>query len=275
MTFASLIVPAFNAAKTLPQTLTALLAQTHRDFEIIVVDDGSTDDTLVVAERFADDPRLRILSQPNRGLAGARNSGIWVALGEVIRFCDAHDIWEPGKLAAQINHLARNPHIGVSFSGSSLIDDARRMTGHARRPRLRGITAAHTFKRNPIGNGSAPVIRRTVFDAIALRPAHESTRDWFFDETFRQSTDIDCWMRIALTTPWQFECVPGLLTRYRICAHDLSVATERQHAAWERMVTKLTPHAPALFARHTTTARSCLCLRCLSNELSADFMRRL
>ena len=88
MTFASIVVPAFNVSATLAETLTSLLAQTYASFEIIVVDDGSTDDTPLIAARFARDRRVRVIRQANRGLAGARNTGIAAARGDVIGFCD-------------------------------------------------------------------------------------------------------------------------------------------------------------------------------------------
>ena len=121
------------------------------------------------------------------------------------------------------------------------------------------------------------MIRRAVFDAIAFRPQQETDRDWYFDETFRQSEDIECWLRIALTTDWAFEGVPGLLTKYRINANGLSAATERQCAAWENMVAKLTPLAPEFFAQHTADARAYqfryLARRAIS-DLDADRAKR-
>ncbi|MEP5154975.1 glycosyltransferase family 2 protein [Planktotalea sp.] len=256
MPVASIIVPAFNVAKTIAETLDALLAQTFQDFEIIVVDDGSTDRTVDVLENYSDDPRVRIVSQRNRGLAGARNTGIHEAVGTYIGFCDADDVWEPAKLQVHVNHLGRNPDIGISYSGSSLVDDEGTDLCIAQRPRLHGITAAHILKRNPIGNGSAAVIRREVFDEIAYRPRSERERCWFFDETFRQSEDIECWLRIALTTGWEFEGVSGLLTRYRVNSSGLSASTDRQLESWERVVAKLAAIQPAFFARHLKAARA-------------------
>ncbi|MEP1768144.1 MAG: glycosyltransferase family 2 protein [Sulfitobacter sp.] len=256
MPTASIIVPAFNVAATLAETLKALSAQSYEDYEIIIVDDGSTDATRDVIDAFCADLRVSVHSQRNRGLAGARNTGISVAKGAFIGFCDADDIWEPEKLATHVAHLQSNQQVGVSYSGSSLIDAAGNNLGLAQRPRLHDISATHILKRNPIGNGSAPVIRREVFDAIAYRPKSERRRNWYFDETFRQSEDIECWLRIALTTDWVFEGVAGLLTRYRISPQGLSAATEAQLAAWEKVVSKLTPLHPAFFARHTKIARS-------------------
>ena len=256
MTFASIIVPAFNVSATLAETLTSLVAQTHAPFEVIVVDDGSTDDTAQIAARFCRDKRVRVIGQANRGLAGARNSGIAAARGDVIGFCDSDDLWLPEKLALHVAHLEANPHVGISYCGSALMNDAGELTGQAQRPRLREIDAASIFKRNPIGNGSAPILRRAVLEDIAYRPRHEPSRDWYFDETFRQSEDIECWLRIALSTDWQFEGIPGLWTKYRIATGGLSAATDRQLAAWDRMVEKLTPLNPAFFEVNTAVARA-------------------
>ena len=256
MTFASIIVPAFNVQSTLTDTLNTLLAQTYHNFEIVIVDDGSTDETAKIASAFAKDSRVRVIRQVNRGLAGARNSGIAAAKGEVIGFCDSDDLWLPEKLARHVAHLETNPHVGISYSGSALMDDDGRLTGQAQRPKLTEVSTADIFKRNPIGNGSAVMIRRVVLDAIAFNPPNEPTRNWYFDETFRQSEDIECWLRISLSTDWAFEGIPGLLTLYRINAGGLSAATERQLANWERMVSKLTPLNPAFFAVNSPIARA-------------------
>ncbi|GGE62437.1 glycosyltransferase family 2 protein [Actibacterium pelagium] len=254
---ASIVVPAFNCASTLPETLVSLRQQSFRDFEIVVIDDGSTDETPQIAQEHAQcDPRIRVVRQPNRGLAGARNSGIAEAKGEIIGFCDADDLWHPNKLANHVDHFDQSPHVGLSYSGSELIDEASQPTGHAQRPRLTGVTAAHVFKRNPIGNGSAPVFRRAALQSLAWRPRHERQRDWVFDETFRQSEDIECWLRFALTTDWVIEGIPGLLTGYRLNGGGLSANVDRQLETWERVVTKLRPLDPAFFAKHEDTARA-------------------
>lgn len=256
MTYASIIVPAFNVSATLGETVRSLLKQTFTSFEIIIVDDGSTDDTFEIASGYATDPRVRVIRQVNRGLAGARNTGIAAARGEVIGLCDSDDLWHSEKLARHVAHLKANPAVGISYSGSALMNDAGVLSGRAQRPRLTQIDASLIFKRNPIGNGSAPVMRRAVLDDIAYRPPNERLRDWYFDETFRQSEDIECWLRIALSTEWVFEGIPGLLTYYRIAPGGLSAATDRQLAAWERMVEKLMPLNPAFFEVNTPVARA-------------------
>jgi len=273
MELVSVVVPSFNVSATLAETLRFILAQTYTHFEVIVVDDGSSDNSAAIAEGFLSDGRVRIVRQPNRGLAGARNSGIAAGQGAYIAFCDADDLWEPTKLERHVAHLRDNAGVGVSYAGSSLIDDNGKLMRQAQRPRLTQVEPKHILKRNPIGNGSAPVIRREVFEDIAYRPDHERIRDWYFDETFRQSEDLECWLRIALTTDWKFEGISGLLTRYRINQGGLSAATHKQLASWERLIAKLTPLNPALFAKHAGLARAYqlryLCRRAIS-DLDGD-----
>ncbi len=267
----SIIVPAFNARDTLPETLKSLTAQTLTDLEIIVVNDGSIDDTAKIAEEWArKDPRIQLISQPNRGLAGARNTGISHARAPYIGLCDADDLWMPNKAATHVEHLNNAPHVGVSYSGSLLINEDGELLKQAQRPRLNDITNEHIFKRNPIGNGSAPVFRRAALKAIAWRPRFENIRDWVFDETFRQSEDIECWMRLALSTDWAFEGVPGLLTAYRINQGGLSANTNAQLSSWERMVDTLRPRDPEFFAAHEDAARAYQ-LRYLARRAVSDF----
>lgn len=254
MPFVSIIVPAYNTLLTLPETIGSLLNQTYTDFEIIVVDDGSSDGTAqwVMAQK---DPRVRLLRQLNRGLAGARNGGIAAAKGELIGLCDGDDLWEPGKLAAHVQFLADNPEIGVSYSASLLVDENNVSLGIIQKPKTTDVTARDILRRNPIGNGSAAVVRAATFKAIAYRPKGQS-RDWYFDESFRQSEDIECWMRIALTTHWRLGGLAAPLTRYRIVAGGLSANLERQFETWRAMADKVTKLDPAFAARWLPAAES-------------------
>ncbi len=250
---ASIVVPAYNSAGTITETLRSLLRQTFADFELIVVDDGSTDGTAERIARF-DDPRLRVIRQRNRGLAGAHNTGIAAARGAYIGFCDADDLWLPEKLERHVDHLRANPDVGISFSGSRMIDAAGQPIGIDQKPKLTGITAADIFKRNPIGNGSAAVIRRAALDGFAYRPFGETERDWWFDETFRQSDDIEGWLRFVLTQDWRIEGIDGLLTLYRIHGAALSANISRQLDSWLGMRAKIGEISPDLVERHGPAA---------------------
>lgn len=252
---ASIVVPAYNVERTIAETLRGLLSQTFEDFEIIVIDDGSTDKTCAVVRGF-NDKRIKLIRQLNRGLAGARNSGIHAAAGDYIGFCDSDDVWLPNKLAEHVAHLDENWQVGLSFSGSAMIDDHSNLIGISQRPKTTDIRPRDVLWRNPVGNGSAPVIRRACLNDIAFRPAGETLRDWWFDETFRQSEDIECWMRIALTTTWMIEGIDEDLTLYRVNAGGLSSSIDKQLATWERMADKMREFAPAFAAKNLPSARA-------------------
>ena len=254
MPHVSIIVPAYNTLSTLPETVASLLAQTYTDFEIIIVDDGSSDGTAqwMMAQ---DDPRIRLVRQLNRGLAGARNGGIAAAKGDLIGLCDGDDLWEPDKLAAHVRFLSENPEIGVSYSASVMVDEDNVSLGIYQIPKTDGVTARDILLRNPVGNGSAAVIRAETFKAIAYRPKGQS-RDWYFDETFRQSEDIECWIRIALTTHWRFGGLAEPLTRYRIIAGGLSANLDRQFETWSAMADKVAQIDPEFAERWLPAARA-------------------
>nr|WP_256498773.1 glycosyltransferase family A protein [Chroococcidiopsis sp. CCNUC1] len=114
----SVIIPAYNAMKYLPATLGSLLSQTFDDFEAIVVNDGSFDETEKWVSQI-EDPRVKLICQQNKGLAGARNTGINQATGEYIAFLDADDLWEPSKLEKQVAVLEENPEVGLVYTWGS------------------------------------------------------------------------------------------------------------------------------------------------------------
>ena len=279
MPVASVVVPAFNASTTLSATLRALQAQTCKDFEIIVVDDGSRDTTPVIAlDAARNDPRIHVVRQANRGLAGARNSGIAAARGDFIGFCDADVLWLPDKLATHIRHLQASPSVGVSFSGAMVLDRGGNLIGKTQVPRLSGITAHDVFLHYPIENASTVVMRRETIKAIAWHPRFESQRAWVFDETFARCDDIECWLRLALTTDWKLEGIDGDLVQWHLNPLALSESLQQRFAYWDRMVTKLTPLDPDFFFEFTHVARAFKCKRlaqlaiCLRDGKDANAM---
>jgi glycosyltransferase involved in cell wall biosynthesis len=252
----SVVIPLYNSAATVAATLESVLQQTYRNLEIIVVDDGSTDEGVEICRRCRD-PRLRIVQQRNRGLAGARNTGIRHARGAIVAFVDSDDLWMPEKIARHVEHLSRHPEVGVSFSRSALIDRDGQPLGLLQTPRLRGITAPLILCRNPISNGSCVVLRREVLDGIRFRDTlYGEPEDYWFDDSFRQSEDIECWLRIAVQTDFAIEGIPQALTLYRVNSGGLSADIEKQYASWCRVLDKAAGYAPGLIARHGRRARA-------------------
>jgi glycosyltransferase involved in cell wall biosynthesis len=250
----SVVIPLYQAERFIEDTLACVLAQTFTDFEVIVVDDGSRDRGPDLV-RACPDPRIRLVTQINRGLAGARNTGIREARADIVAFLDADDLWHPTKLARHADYLARHPKVGVSFSASRLVDDDAVPLGMTQRPLRETFSAADIFCRNPIGNGSAPVIRRATFDAIAFFDSSLERVCWF-DESYRQSEDIECWTRIAAMTIWQFGFIDAELTDYRVNSTGLSANTELQLATWRRFRAKVKAYAPHLERAHGNRAEA-------------------
>ena len=147
----------------------------------------------------------------------------------------------PRKLELHVQQFAMKKTLGVSYSGSLLIDDEGVPLSIRMTPKLENIDAEDVFLRNPVGNGSAPVIRRAVFEDIAFE-GRPGELNWF-DEDFRQSEDIECWLRIILNTRWRFEGIEGHLTVYRINAGGLSANILNQLESWTRVRDKVCCYA--------------------------------
>jgi glycosyltransferase involved in cell wall biosynthesis len=243
----SIVMPVYNTAKFVETAIDSALAQTFEDFELLIIDDAGTDHSIDLCRAYSD-PRIRIISQANRGLAGARNTGIRNARGQFIALLDSDDLWEAEKLQRHVEHLWQSPNVGISYAASKMIDDDGNLLRIVQRPKLKNVTARDIFLRNPVGNGSAPVIRREVFEDIAFINEARQELD-YFDDTFRQSEDIECWCRMALMTKWRFEGISGAYTRYRINEGGLSANVVKQFETWSRVKARVTELNPTFAAK--------------------------
>lgn len=139
----SVIVPTFNRGYCIERTIDSVLAQTHQDVEILVIDDGSTDDTQArIEERYCTDARVRYFHQQNRGVSGARNTGLKNALGEFVALLDSDDLWMPWKIELQLACLERVPHAGMIWTDMQAVNP----DGTTRNPRfLRTMYSAYQW----------------------------------------------------------------------------------------------------------------------------------
>jgi len=234
----SIVMPMYNVEKYVSTAIESVLTQSFEEFELICIDDGCTDNTFEIVSAF-DDPRIRIVRQKNRGLSGARNTGINNCQGIYIAFLDSDDFWHSEKLAIHLTHFRDNPRLGVSYSASNFVDEEDRELGIGQHPKIKDISAVDIFCRNPIGNGSAPIIRYSVLVAISRSEfIDDEKRITYFDESMRQSEDVELWLRIALTTDWKFEGIKKGLTYYRVNASGLSANLNKQFDAWNYSVNK-------------------------------------
>jgi len=252
----SVVIPLYNTERYISECIKSVLQQRFDDFEVLVVDDGSTDRSAIVVRQFTDH-RVRYLFQENRGLPGARNTGIRHSRGRYIAFLDADDCWHPCKLERHVKHLEENPRLGVSYSGSAFINQDSCLVGIHQDPKLLGTSAKDIYCMNPIGNGSAPVIRKETFESIEFKsPQCVDNESWYFDETFRQSEDVECWMRIALNTPWEFEGIAPRLTYYRVNEIGLSANWKAQLNSWLKMAAHINTYAPEFVTKNYCLAKA-------------------
>lgn len=201
----SVIIPSFNYAKYLPAAIASVLAQTDRDFELLIIDDGSTDGSVTVARGFSD-PRVRLLLQPHRGFGAARNAGMRAACGRYIAFLDADDIWVPDKLAVQCEVLDRRPEIGLVYTRFGVIDADGRVQSQGRgylAAKPSGAILRRLLGGNVIGTPSTICVRRHLIQSHHV----------LFDETSTHSEDWHFYLRLAVRTRVQF--VPRTLVYHR------------------------------------------------------------
>ncbi|MEL7509805.1 MAG: glycosyltransferase family 2 protein [Cyanobacteria bacterium J06554_1] len=253
----SVVIPVFNAEKFVGKTISSVLAQTYSELEVIIVDDGSPDRSIEICRQF-DDPRIRIIQQANRGLAGARNTGIRHAAGDYIALVDADDLWTDDKIAKHVSHLEKNSHVGISFSYSRLIDEDDNPTGLKQIPtKVKNITPDYILRRNPIGNGSSPVFKSKVFQDIEFTDnLHGKEETFYFDESFKRAEDVECWLRIAVETDWVCEGIPELLTLYRINSGGLSANALAQYEYLEKIIDKYSKAYPDVLGDSVSLARA-------------------
>jgi glycosyltransferase involved in cell wall biosynthesis len=201
----SIVIPTYNRRALLEETLRSVLVQTRQDFEAIVVDDGSTDDTVAFLEALRD-PRLRIARRPHCGHEGAaRNVGLGLARGRFIALLDSDDLWEREKLERQIAYMEARPRAGLTFTNGVIFGAGPGVPGKVL---LRGKGRIFTFEDllgPPFVPTSSAILRADVVAATGL-----------FDEDprLRGVVDYQYWLRVA--AGFEVHMIPDRLIRYRI-----------------------------------------------------------
>lgn len=250
----SVVIPLYQTEFYIKEALDSVVEQTFTDFEVLVIDDGSRDEGPDIARSYSDE-RITVITQKNRGLSGARNTGIRHAKGEFVALLDADDIWDVRKLEKHVAHFDSDPSIDISFSSSKLIDEASNDVGLIQRPITDSYEAVDFFCRNPVGNGSALVLRRSAFDRIEFEDTALGRTCWF-DESFRQSEDIECWMRLAASARCRFAHIDEPLTLYRVNGGGLSANVPAHLASWHKFRDAVARYAPDLVARYGRRAEA-------------------
>ncbi len=200
----SVIIPTYNRANYICETIDSVLSQTFKDFEIIIVDDGSTDHTRDVLEKYRD--RINYHYQVNEGAGAARNKAISLSRGEYLGFIDDDDLWLPNKLEVQVKELDENPDVAFVCSGAYQID------GSGQTITYWSAKCTETFENLYEGDfvlNLTVLLRRKCFDEIGGG-----------DASLIISYDYDLWLRVAKTH--KFKHINAPLAKYRLHGNNLS-----------------------------------------------------
>lgn len=252
----SVIIPVYNGCKTLMRTLGSLQAQTFQDFEIVVINDGSTDETLALLAR-CDDPRINVFSYENGGLPTARNRGIERARGAFLTFLDADDCWDQHKLQDQLEALENAPRAGVVYSGTAFIDECDRLLFAREENYASGDIYPQLLIRNFISSGSNILLRREVVEAVGG-----------FDPTLKSVEDWDYYLRLAAQVP--FAVVPKLQVFYRQSSSsmtaNLSVMESASLCVIERAFHQAPPELQSLKPQSLANLYRYLTKQCIGQD---------
>lgn len=203
----SVIIPNYNHARFVGDAIQSVLHQDYKMVEIIVVDDGSTDDSAEVIGQFGD--RVKYISQENAGLSAARNTGIRASKGAFIGVLDADDMYEPAFISTLVRVLASNPSAGGVYCGYQFVDHKNNLLPQIEN---RPVPSDELHEALLDGNFFVPesiFLRRYVYDDVG-----------FFDEALRACEDWDVWLRV--TKKYEIIHVPEILTRHRILPESMS-----------------------------------------------------
>ncbi|WOI54050.1 glycosyltransferase family A protein [Parvularcula sp. LCG005] len=245
----SVVIPTYNAAWSIGRTLDSILAQRFKAFEIILVDDGSTDDLKDRLLAYADEPRLRVVRQANGGLANARNRGISEASAPLVAPIDADDVWHPDFLELAVAALDAEPDAPFAFAASFRMDETDRILSYNERPHTLRHDLVGMIWRNLVGNGSAAVYRRVLVQEAGG-----------FDETMR-SRDLqgaeDYKLILALAAKGTPVFIPRSLVGYRYVRKGMSQGNPaRQLRAVLAVMDEMQDRHPEVARRHWRDGRA-------------------
>lgn len=243
----TVIVPVYNASATIAETVRSVLAQSDRDFELLLIDDGSSDDSLaVIREMETLDGRIRVFSHANAGVASTRNRGIELARGAVVAFLDSDDLWYPTKLATHRAIHKANPAVGVSFAQIAFLEMDKAAHAPARTYSTvpsEPLTLAQVIGENPVCTTSNIVAtRRTLAKIGGFRPGMAYAED-------------QEWLARAVDGGEIVQGIDLLLVDYRMSPTGLSSNLRRMYAGWRRLAITYRgqfdmPAAEALYCRY-------------------------
>ena len=227
----SIITPTFNRADFIGTAVDSVLAQTFSDFELLIVDDGSTDETVSVLEPYLADRRVRYFNQPNQGQSVARNRGLAEADGELVCFLDSDDAWLPDKLEQQVALMDRHPDVDIVHGDEIDIDEHGREVSRKNMPRFSGMIARELLADNSVSINTV-MVRKRCFEEMGG-----------FSESRRVADDYDIWLRFSAR--YRFLYVSAFFGFYRVMSNQISSDKRARFESNERIVLDFVRDFPA------------------------------
>jgi glycosyltransferase involved in cell wall biosynthesis len=256
----SVVIPAFNAERTLAETVASATGQSWPNLEIVIVDDGSTDSTPRIAEALASgDPRLTVIRKTRGGCASARNAGMARARGDYIASLDADDLWHREKTALQMKAMLAPAAPGFVYSYARRLDELGRVVGMVDPIAVSGTGFRRHLYTNFVGAGGSSIIfRRAALAAIGG-----------YDETLPRCEGLSTQLR--LVSAGQVDVVPLFLTGYRISPNSQSADRDEMFASWLRIRAAIGPSCSGTARRALVWGHG---KRCLAHAEALAYRRR-
>jgi len=217
----TVVIPHHNGAAFLADALRSVQEQRWRDWEIVIVDDGSADESRRTARAFAGD-RIRVVEQANQGPAAATQAGIDVARGQYVAFLDQDDLWHPDKLERDVRLLEMDGDVDITFCGYQMIDESGRVLAPAHVPRAQRFDASDLLQDFCIGPTATVTVR-----AAAARQAGP------IDTSLRRFYDFDYFIRVASLRPANVAASREVLAWYRRHPSQLSADVSQMRLEWQ------------------------------------------
>jgi glycosyltransferase involved in cell wall biosynthesis len=260
----SVIIPTYRRPYLLGPAIQSVLNQTFQDFEIVIVDDNSGDDTEQVVSSFRD-PRIRYIAhRTNWRVGAARNTGVLNSSAPLVAFLDDDDEWFPDKLRRQVALLDSSARVtGVVYTSFVMVERASGRLIRTIRPVHRGHILHELCRRNCVGTASTVLLRRECFHEVGL-----------FDETIEFGEEYDMWIRVARR--YDFEFLPDPMVRYNMHLPRLSTSYQTMINGFERQISKhgsFFATSPKHFSRRFILLGSLYCYQGDSSRARAAFRR--
>lgn len=244
MAAVSIVMANFNRAAFLKAAIESVRQQTWADWELLIVDDGSSDGSLAIAQRCAEqDSRLRVLAQPNSGQAAARNRGIDATTAPLVCFIDSDDLWPSGKLERQIAMMRADSSIDILYGEEDLIDERGEAVPERKMRRHSGRVWRELLNDNFV-TFSTTMLRRTALEQAGA-----------FDAHVRHADDYDLWLRLSVFA--HFRYCPELWGYYRVSAQQISTDKSSRLASNQRILQRFLDAHPSLATRGVVRSAWC------------------